>query len=212
MGEWHAGRHGPWWTNVADEVQKTMSARASLLRGLHFIPTTLRECPSRNSSSCLATSSFNARKPRGEDPLPRCRLPPGPYRQPGDVCRPPGTPSTSCNRDPRRSLPGGIARQCWTRPAGRPRQSDLLLGRMLLAGRPAMVFTSRSDGELAVTDFCLICDPLIATVSLKSSLPQLATSVSMALISDRRTWSVTASGVGRRMKALPMLAPSDRRH
>src|SRR5258708_3902939 len=47
-----------------------------------------------------------------------------------------------------------------------------------------MVFTSRSDGELPVTDFCLICAPRRATMSQKSSLPQLAKSVSMALIPD----------------------------
>jgi hypothetical protein len=47
-----------------------------------------------------------------------------------------------------------------------------------------MVFTSRSGGELPVTDFCLICAPRRATMSQKSSLPQLAKSVSMALIPD----------------------------
>jgi hypothetical protein len=48
-----------------------------------------------------------------------------------------------------------------------------------------MVFISRSDGELPVTDFCLICAPRRTTMSQKSSLPQLAKSVSMALIPDK---------------------------
>ena len=49
-----------------------------------------------------------------------------------------------------------------------------------------MFFKSRSDGELAVPDFCLICAPRIATMSQKSSLPQNAKSVSLVLIPDRK--------------------------
>jgi rhodanese-related sulfurtransferase len=48
----------------------------------------------------------------------------------------------------------------------------------------AVLADDGSDGELSVTDFCLICAPRIATMSPKSSLPQLAKSVSVALIPD----------------------------
>jgi hypothetical protein len=71
------------------------------------------------------------------------------------------------------------------RPAPARQRLLQLLEQAFLARR--MVFTSRSDGELPVTDFCLICAPRRTTMSQKSSLPQLAKSVSMALIPDTNT-------------------------
>jgi hypothetical protein len=114
--------------------------------------------------------------PHGEAPPPRRWLPHAPYRRPADACPLPGTLSTSCNKGPRRCLPVGTARQCWT----------LLLGRILLAAdyclRVArrMLFTSRSDEELTDVDFSLISIPSEVTMSPKSSLPQATNSVSMA--------------------------------
>src|SRR5215472_11535579 len=48
-----------------------------------------------------------------------------------------------------------------------------------------MFFTSRSDGELARPDFCLISVLRLATMSQKSSLPQLAKSISPVLTPDK---------------------------
>ncbi len=47
-----------------------------------------------------------------------------------------------------------------------------------------MFFTSRSDAELVVADFCLICAPRTVTMSQESSPPQVAKSVSLGLTKD----------------------------
>ena len=96
----------------------------------------IRFLSNRSSSACSATTSFNARTSR-QDPLPRCWLPHGRVTRQATFASLQELPSTSCNRDLRRCLPGGIARQCWTYPAGRPERFGSSLGQILLVGRPA---------------------------------------------------------------------------
>ena len=102
---------------------------------------TSTEAARRRGGNCVQAPARprppSASAPHGEAPSPRCSSPHAPCRPPAGACRLPGTPSTSCNKDPQRCPPGGTARQCSTRHAGRPGQPGSSLRLNSAYGSPA---------------------------------------------------------------------------
>jgi hypothetical protein len=104
--------------------------------------------------------------------------------RPAGVCRLRGTPSTSCNKAPRYTLPAaqlGNARLAAQAVQDNP---ELLLGRVLLARRTPDVPHNALGRRGRRSGFLPHFVPLRVTMSWKSSLPQDAKSVSVAPMPD----------------------------